>query len=53
MAGETVEATLTVPRGAVAPTGQKFALTNQVRDFSHGNQHGFSGALTFISVWSQ
>jgi hypothetical protein len=53
MAGETVEATLTVPRGAVAPTGQKYALTNQVRDYSHGNQHGFSGALTFISVWSQ
>ena len=49
----SVEATLTVPRGAVAPTGQKYALTNQVRDFSHGNQHGFSGALTFISVWSQ
>ena len=53
MAGETVEATIAVPIGAIAPTGQKYALTNQVRDFSHGNQHGFGGALTFISVWSQ
>jgi hypothetical protein len=53
LAGETVEAEINVPRGAVAPTGQKYALTNQVRDFSHGNQHGFGGALTFISVWSQ
>ena len=53
MSGETVEATISVPMGSVAPTGTKYALTNQVRDFSHGNQHGFGGALTFISVWSQ
>lgn len=50
MPGETVEATVTAPVNGW--TGQNFALTNQVRDWSHGNTHGFGGALTFISLWT-